>query len=88
MKMQEVWNVVQEEVFNRIPQGTDVVLGMARLRLAFVVLYVDHNLLLLQQRVPLRIVSAWPSSEPRHSHSFASYIRKRAYHLLRSTSSS
>jgi hypothetical protein len=46
MKMQEVWNVVQEEVFNRIPQGTGVVLGEARLRLAFVVLYENHILLL------------------------------------------
>jgi hypothetical protein len=44
VEMQEVWTVVQG-VFNRVPQGMDVVLGGVRLRLAFVVLCVDYDLI-------------------------------------------
>ena len=58
-----------QEVFNPIPQGTGVVPGEARLRLAFVVLYEDKDLLLSQQRVPspskyysTSLVTVWGST--------------------------
>jgi hypothetical protein len=51
-KMQEV-RIVVHEIFNRIPQGTDVALGEAQLRLACAVLCVDNNLFLPRQHVPL-----------------------------------